>query len=64
MGDIGTVVVAIAMVAALQGFLDRTITGRAMQAVAQNRDAATVLGVNVERMVLYAFLLNAVPRLH
>jgi branched-chain amino acid transport system permease protein len=30
-----------------------------MQAVAQNRYAATVLGIDVERMVLYAFLLNA-----
>ena len=58
-GDIGTVVVAVLVVTALQIFLNRTITGRAMQAVAQNRDAATVLGINVERMVLYAFLLNA-----
>ena len=58
-GDIGTVVVACALVAALQAFLGRTLTGRAMQAVAQNRDAAVVLGINVERMVLYAFLINA-----
>ena len=58
-GDIGTVVVACALVAGLQAFLGRTLTGRAMQAVAQNRDAATVLGINVERMVLYAFLINA-----
>lgn len=57
--DIGTVVVAVALVLALQAFLNRTLTGRAMQAVAQNRDAATVLGINVDRMVLYAFLLNA-----
>ncbi len=58
-GDIGTVVVACALVAGLQAFLGRTLTGRAMQAVAQNRDAAVVLGINVERMVLYAFLINA-----
>ena len=57
--DIGTVLVAGALVVALQAFLARTLTGRAMQAVAQNRDAATVLGINVERMVLYAFLINA-----
>ena len=57
--DIGTVVTACAIVLALQAFLARTVTGRAMQAVAQNRDAASVLGINVERMVLYAFLLNA-----
>ena len=58
-GDIGTVVVACAIVLVLQAFLGRTLTGRAMQAVAQNRDAAIVLGINVQRMVLYAFLINA-----
>ena len=57
--DIGTVVLAFAIVLALQAFLGRTVTGRAMQAVAQNRDAATVLGIDVDRMVLYAFLINA-----
>ena len=57
--DLGTVVVAGGLVIALQAFLNRTLTGRAMQAVAQNRDAATVLGINVQRMVLYAFLINA-----
>lgn len=58
-GDIGTLAVAFALVLGLQAFLGRTVTGRAMQAVAQNRDAATVLGINVDRMVLYAFLINA-----
>jgi len=57
--DIGTVAVAGGLVLALQAFLNRTLTGRAMQAVAQNRDAAVVLGINAERMVMYAFLINA-----
>lgn len=57
--DIGTLVVAILIVLALQRFLGGTITGRAMQAVAQNREAARVLGINADRMVLYAFLINA-----
>ncbi len=57
--DVGTVVVAAGLVAALQAFLNGTLTGRAMQAVAQNRDAAVVLGINDERMALYAFLINA-----
>ena len=48
------------IVFALQTFLNRTVTGRAMQAVAQNTDAARVLGINVRRMVLYVFLINAV----
>ena len=57
--DIGTVAVAGALVLALQAFLNGTLTGRAMQAVAQNRDAAVVLGIDADRMVLYAFLINA-----
>lgn len=57
--DLGTVVVAGGLVLGLQAFLNRTLTGRSMQAVAQNRDAAVVLGIDAERMVLYAFLINA-----
>jgi branched-chain amino acid transport system permease protein len=30
-----------------------------MQAVAQNSEAATVLGIDVRRMILYVFLINA-----
>ena len=58
--DVGTLVIAGAIVIGLQMFLNRTVTGRAMQAVAQNTDAAKVLGINVKRMVLYTFLINAV----
>jgi branched-chain amino acid transport system permease protein len=57
--DIGTLALAGAIVAGLQAFLNRTVTGRAMQAVAQNTEAATVLGINVKRMILYVFLINA-----
>jgi branched-chain amino acid transport system permease protein len=58
--DVGTLVLAGLIVIGLQVFLNRTVTGRAMQAVAQNTDAAKVLGINVARMVLYTFLINAV----
>jgi branched-chain amino acid transport system permease protein len=58
--DIGTLLLAGIIVIALQAFLNRTVTGRAMQAVAQNTDAAKVLGIDVRRMVLYTFLINAV----
>ncbi len=57
--DVGTLLVAGAIVIGLQLFLERTVTGRAMQAVAQNTEAARVLGINVPRMVLYVFLTNA-----
>jgi branched-chain amino acid transport system permease protein len=52
-------VLAGVIVVALQTFLNRTLTGRAMQAVAQNSEAASVLGIDVKRMVLYVFLINA-----
>jgi branched-chain amino acid transport system permease protein len=58
--EIGTLVVALALVLGTQAFLARTVTGRAMQAVAQNTESATVLGINVPRMVFYTFAINAV----
>jgi len=58
--DIGTLVLAGAIVVGLQAFLNKTVTGRAMQACAQNTDAARVLGIDVKRMVLYVFLINGV----
>ena len=58
--DIGTLFLAGAIVVGLQAFLNKTVTGRAMQAVAQNTEAAKVLGIDVKRMVLYVFVINAV----
>ena len=57
--DVGTVVVAGLLIWAAQAFLSKTVTGRAMQAVAQNTESATVLGINVPRMILYTFAINA-----
>lgn len=58
--DIGTLVCALLIVLATQAFLAKTVTGRAMQAVAQNTESASVLGINVPRMVFYTFAINAV----
>ena len=57
--DIMNLVVSLAIVAGLTLFLDRTRTGRCMQATAQNPRVAEILGVNIKRMVLYTFLVNA-----
>lgn len=57
--DLGNLGVAMLAIAALQLFLNRTRTGRCMQAAAQNPNVAEILGVNVQRMVLYTFLINA-----
>ncbi len=57
--DIGTFTFAMVLVIAVQAFLSRTVTGRAMQAVAQNTESAAVLGINVPRMIGYTFAINA-----
>jgi branched-chain amino acid transport system permease protein len=59
MQDVLNLLVSMAVVVLLTLFLDRTRTGRCMQATAQNPDVAEILGVNVKRMVLYTFLINA-----
>ncbi len=59
-GDIGTFVFAMLLVVVTQAFLNKTVTGRAMQAVAQNTESASVLGINVPRMIFYTFAINAV----
>jgi branched-chain amino acid transport system permease protein len=58
--DIGTFVLAMLLVVATQAFLAKTVTGRAMQAVAQHTESASVLGINVPRMIFYTFAINAV----
>jgi branched-chain amino acid transport system permease protein len=50
---------SIVVVGALQLFLARTLTGRCMQATAQNPAVARLLGIRVERMILYTFFINA-----
>ncbi len=58
--DIGTFAFALGLVLLVQAFLSKTVTGRAMQAVAQNTESATVLGIDVPRMIFYTFAINAV----
>jgi len=57
--DVLNLVVSVAVVVLLTLFLDRTRTGRCMQATAQNPAVAVILGIDTRRMVLYAFLINA-----
>jgi branched-chain amino acid transport system permease protein len=59
LAQIGVLVIAAVTIMALQWFLSGTRTGRQMQATAQNRQVAHILGVPVERMILYTFLINA-----
>jgi len=57
--DLLNLAISLGVVILLTLFLNRTRTGRCMQATAQNPAVAEILGVNVKRMVLYTFLINA-----
>lgn len=52
--------VAVVTVVGLHVLLNKTRVGRQMQATAQNPTLARILGIPVQRMVLYTFVTNAV----
>jgi branched-chain amino acid transport system permease protein len=52
-------VVAIVLMLALQWLINSTKMGRAMRAVAQDRDAAALMGVNVDRIISLTFFIGA-----
>ena len=58
--NIYILVIASLTVVALNFLLNGTRLGRAMQATAQNPAVARILGIPVERMILYTFLINAI----
>jgi branched-chain amino acid transport system permease protein len=57
--ELMNVLLAAVVIGALHLFISRTRLGWAMQAVAQNRTLASVLGINVSRLVTITFVLNA-----
>lgn len=59
LAQIGVLAVSLITIGALQWFLAGTRTGRQMQATAQNPAVARILGVPVDRMILYTFVINA-----
>jgi branched-chain amino acid transport system permease protein len=52
-------VVAVILMIALQLLITRTKMGRAMRAVAQDREAAALMGVNVDRIISFTFFIGA-----
>lgn len=58
-GQLYIFLAAIALVIALQLFLKKSQTGRAIRAVAQHRVAAELMGVNVPRIYILSFGLGA-----
>jgi branched-chain amino acid transport system permease protein len=53
------VVVAIGLMIALSAFVRRSRTGKAMQATAQDRDTAQLMGIDTDRIIVIAFILGA-----
>jgi branched-chain amino acid transport system permease protein len=57
--NILVIVVAVVMMVALQWLVTSTRIGRAMRAVAQDREAAALMGVNVDRIIAITFFIGA-----
>jgi len=53
------IAVALILMVALQWLVTRTRIGRAMRAVAQDREAAALMGVNVDRIIAITFFIGA-----
>jgi branched-chain amino acid transport system permease protein len=51
--------IALALMAALHFFVNRTRLGKAMRATAQDAEAARMMGIDVDRVVLTAFFLGS-----
>ncbi|MDQ3761028.1 MAG: branched-chain amino acid ABC transporter permease [Actinomycetota bacterium] len=55
--DVATIVISLAVMVGIALLLQRTRIGKAMRAVSDNRDLAAASGINVERVVLFVWLL-------
>lgn len=52
------IVAAVVMLIALYIFVQRTKTGKAMQAVSEDKDAASLMGINVDRIIVITFVVG------
>jgi len=57
--DIIVLVIAIALMVALQFIVFRTKTGRAMRAVSFNLQSAKLMGINTDRIIMFTFALGS-----
>ncbi len=58
--DLFVVLVTIPLLVGLSYFIQRTKQGKAMRAVAQDKEAAAMMGINVNRTISIAFLLGGI----
>jgi len=56
--DLIVLVVAVALMVGLHLFVQYTRLGKAMRATAQNRDAALIMGIDVDRIIALTFLIG------
>ncbi len=54
-----TIVVAVCMMAALQFYLKKTRSGKALRATAQDREAASLMGINTNRVISQTFMIGS-----
>ena len=57
--QIVVVLLAVLMMVALQFFIHRTRLGKAMRATAQDRDAAQLMGINIDTTIALTFLIGS-----
>jgi branched-chain amino acid transport system permease protein len=56
--DLAVIAMAAVLMVALRLFVQRTRLGKAMRATAQNRDAALMVGINVDQVIALTFLIG------
>ena len=54
-----TIVIGLAIMLGLQLFVQKTKLGKAMRAVPQDRDASTLMGINVNRIITVTFAIGS-----
>ena len=57
--NVFVIVVTIVLIIVLQVFVNRTRLGRAMRSTAQDREAAALMGVNINRTIALTFLIGS-----
>lgn len=57
--DIVVIVTSVIVMIGLQQFVQRSKTGRAIRAVAEDKDAATLMGIDVNRTITITFVIGA-----
>lgn len=56
--DMFTIVLSVVLMYGLALLINRTRVGRAMRSVAQDREAASLMGVNIDRIIIITFILG------